>query len=121
MPLVSKPAACASLAERLARTGAGPDREMVGDAGHAERKGPYPDASEEMALGEAVEVGGADVPDVRLDDGAGGNSSICDEPAKPLRRNGIVLIVEGRAGHGTSSARISAGQFLRSWRRPGFA
>lgn len=103
VPLVSKPAACASLAERLARAGAGPDREIVGDAGHTEREGPDSDASEEMALGEAVEVGRAKVPDVGLTDNSGANSSICDEPAKPLRRDRIVLIVEGRSGHGTKT------------------
>jgi hypothetical protein len=97
VPLVSKPAAFACLAERLAWAGSGPDRPIVGPAGPAEREAPKPDAGEEMALGVASQIVGADVPDVPCIDVSGSNQSICDEGAQPFRRKRIALIIVGAA------------------------
>ena len=56
VPLVSKPSSFACRAERLARTGTGPNRSIVWPAGEAKCVAPNADAGEEVALGEAVEV-----------------------------------------------------------------
>jgi hypothetical protein len=52
VPLISKPAAFACRAERLARAGTGPDGPVVGPPGAPEGVGPDADTGEEVALGE---------------------------------------------------------------------
>jgi hypothetical protein len=47
--------------KRLTRTGAGPDRPVVGPAGKAEGMGPSADPGEEMALGISFEVGSPNI------------------------------------------------------------
>lgn len=56
VPLVSKPKSCACRAERLARTGTGPNRSVIRPSGHAEGVAPDADSCEEMALCVASEV-----------------------------------------------------------------
>jgi hypothetical protein len=63
VPLVIKPSAFACRAERLARTGTGPNRSIIGPAGETKRVAPDADAGEEVALCEAGEVGRIDVLD----------------------------------------------------------
>jgi len=63
VPLVIKPAARACDAERLTRTGTGPEGVVVGDAGKPQGVGPPAQPGEEVQLGVAVEVGGSDVSD----------------------------------------------------------
>jgi hypothetical protein len=55
VPLVSEPASFACRGERLAGTGAGPDRAAIGPTGSTERVRPDADAGEEMALDEPSE------------------------------------------------------------------
>jgi hypothetical protein len=53
---IIKPNAFACLAERLARTGTGPNRSVVSPASESKRDGPSAKAGEEMALGESAKV-----------------------------------------------------------------
>jgi hypothetical protein len=97
VPLVSKPSSFACRAERLARTGTGPNRSVVWPASTAESQAPDPDAGEEVALCEAGEVGRAHVLDASLIDDAGRDVSSVDEVSEPLSCIGVDLVVVG--GH----------------------
>jgi hypothetical protein len=55
VPLVIEPASFACRGERLAGTGAGPDRAVVRPAGSTQGIGPDADAGEEVALDESSE------------------------------------------------------------------
>lgn len=79
MPLVRKPSSFACLAERLARTGTGPNRSVVWPAGATKRKGPHAESGEEMALREPFEVARADVFNAAPVDDAIGDESGGDE------------------------------------------
>jgi hypothetical protein len=61
VPFVIKPSAFACRAERLARTGTGPNRSIVWPAGKSECVRPDADAGEEVALCESVKVSGMDI------------------------------------------------------------
>jgi hypothetical protein len=56
MPWVRKPSSSACRAERLARTGTGPNRSIIGPAGLTQGIGPNADSGEEMALCEFAQV-----------------------------------------------------------------
>ena len=56
VPLVIKPSTFACRAERLARTGAGPNRSIVRPTRTSQGKAPNANAGEEMALGKTGEV-----------------------------------------------------------------
>ena len=96
VPLVSKPSAFACRAERLARTGTGPNRSIVGDAGQSQGMRPDADAGEEVALREAAQVGGMNVLDAAFIDDAIGDVSGGDEVAEPSCCIGVYLVVVGR-------------------------
>lgn len=95
MPLVSKPAAFACAAERLAWAGSGPDSAIVGPPGAAERVGPNSDAGEEMTLSKSGKFVGMNVTDVPLVHDAGRDAPRSDQVAQPLRGVRVVLVVEG--------------------------
>ena len=83
----------AGATERLARTGARPDRDIFRPAGEAEGERPAADAREEVALHESGEVGG-----LHVGNAAGVNVAVGDEPAahefaEPGRGLGIELVV----------------------------
>ena len=61
MTVVRESCSLARGAERLARTRAGPDVPVIGPAGETEGIAPDPDAGEEVALGVAVKVVGANI------------------------------------------------------------
>jgi hypothetical protein len=63
VPLVSKPSAFACRAERLARTGTGPNRSVIWPSGGTKRKRPATDAGKEVALDESLQVGGVNIFD----------------------------------------------------------
>jgi hypothetical protein len=63
VPLVIKPSSRACRAERLARTGTGPNRSIIWPAGATKGVGPNADAGEEMALGVVLEIIGVDILD----------------------------------------------------------
>lgn len=78
VPLVSKPAAFACRAERLAGAASGPDGAIVGPSGATERMAPDADAGEEMALRVPAQLVGSNILDapfvnVAGRDVAGGN------------------------------------------------
>jgi hypothetical protein len=85
VPLVSKPSSFACRAERLARTGTGPNRSIVGQPARRERKGPDADAGEEMALGESCKVGGVYILNAPFVDHARRDVAGGDQVAQPLR------------------------------------
>jgi hypothetical protein len=99
VPLVSKPAASASRAERLARTGASPCGSAVRPPGAAEGVAPDPNAGEEVALGVPLEFVGGDVTDVPLIDIARRDVARGDQVAKPGRAELVdLVVVSGHAG-----------------------
>jgi hypothetical protein len=63
VPLVIKPSARACRAERLARTGTGPNRSVIWPAGAAKGVGPNADAGEKVTLVVRLEVMGVYVLD----------------------------------------------------------
>jgi hypothetical protein len=78
VPLVSKPAAAACRAERLAGTRAGPHRFIVRPAGETERETPSANAGEEVALSESNKLNCCNVADVPVVDFAVRNVSAFD-------------------------------------------
>lgn len=98
VPLVVKPATCASHAERLAGTRAGPHSAVVGPAGEAQGVRPNADAGEEVALSVAAKVVGSDVENAPRVDVAGGQVAGSDEVSQPLGDIEVdfVVVVHGR-------------------------
>jgi hypothetical protein len=112
VPLVSKPSSFACRAERLARTGTGPNRSVVWPASTAESQAPDPDAGEEMALGELAEVVGAHVLDASGVNDAIGDVSGGDEVAEPAGCIFINLVVVGGLRHGQASPCPAPGAWI---------
>lgn len=84
--------------EGLAGATAGPGGAVVGPSSESKSEAPAPDAREEVALGEAVEVGGGDVGDAALVNGAIGDVSFRDEFPQPGGGERIILrVVSGHA------------------------
>ena len=98
VPLVSKSSAFACRAERLARTGTGPNRSIIWPAGGTKRVAPDADAGEEVALREAVEITRVDVFDASLVDDSISDVTGCNEVSEPLSCIGFDLVVERRHG-----------------------
>jgi hypothetical protein len=120
VPLISKPAAFACRAERLAGTGAGPDRSIVGPSGLSQGEAPDADASEEVALNKSGKVGRSDIFDAPFVDLAMRNEAIGDQFAQPRRRERVVLVVVGPHPHRQQSSRsrcsFARSSASRSWR-----
>lgn len=101
VPLVSKPAAFACRAERLAGAAPGPDGAVVGPAGPSKSVAPDADAGEEMALGVGSKVIGRHVLDRAFVDIAGCDVAVGDQVAQPSGRVGVDLVVVGTHDNGT--------------------
>jgi hypothetical protein len=97
VPLVIKPSSFACRAERLARTGTGPNRSVVWPAGAAKGEAPDTDASEEVALAEATQVVWVNVLDASLVDDTCRNVPGGDEVSEPLGGVWVDFIVVGAA------------------------
>jgi len=97
VPLVSKPSALACRAERLARTGTGPNRSIVAPTGTPERKGPDADTGKKMALRELAEIVWLYIFNAPGVDHAGGDVAGRDQVAQPLGCIGVDFVVVG--GH----------------------
>lgn len=96
MALVSNPFSFACLAERLARTRAGPYWPFVGPSSQSKGVGPDTNASEEVTLSEPGEFVGPDVSNVSVIDFSWRNGIRLDEFAQPRGGLRVVLIVIGR-------------------------
>jgi hypothetical protein len=115
VPLVSKPAAFACRAERLAWAGSGPDFGRVGPSGFAQGEGPDADAGEEMALNKSGKVGRYDIFDAPLVDLARRDQAVGDQLAQPRRGKRVVFVVIGRhaaAAFATTGAEKTRWPFL---------
>jgi hypothetical protein len=96
VPLVIKPSSFACRGERLARTGTGPNRSIVGPAGVAKGIGPDADAGEEMALVVGSQVIRSDILNAPFVDVARSDVSGGHQVAQPLRGVWVVLVVVRR-------------------------
>lgn len=97
VPLVSKPAAFACRAERLARAGAGPDWLVVSPSGASQGVGPDADPGEEVDLDELPQVFRVKVFDAPLVHNAGGDMPLLDQLAQP--RGGLRVNLVIQRGH----------------------
>lgn len=106
VPLVIKPSSFACRAERLARTGTGPNRSIIWPAGAPKRIAPDANACEKVALRIGAQVVGVDILNapcvyVAWRDVAGG-----DEIAQPLGGVGFYfVVVGGHCSHGPGKSR----------------
>jgi hypothetical protein len=78
VPLVSKPKSFACRAERLARTGTGPNRSVIRPAGESKRVRPDTDSGEEMALCESAKVVWSNILNTPFINFAGGDMPLGD-------------------------------------------
>ena len=99
VPLVSKPSSFTCRAERLARTGCGPDRSAVRPAGPSQRVAPHTDAGEEVALGVSGEITWSNIFNTPIINISGGNQPGLNEVAQPLRGARVELVVVGPRHH----------------------
>jgi hypothetical protein len=86
VPLVSKRSSFACRAERLARTGTGPNRSVVRPSSASKRVAPDADSCEEMALGVSAQVVWSNIfyaPGVYV---ARRNVALADQFAQPFGR-----------------------------------
>ena len=103
MPLVSKPAAFACRAERLARARSGPDGAVVGPSCLSQGVAPYADSGKEVALGVLGEFVWSDIFYAPFVHDAGGNVALVDEFSQPLGGEWVyfVVVCGGFHGHGS--------------------
>ena len=99
VPLVIKRKSFACRAERLARTGTGPNRSIVGPACASECQRPDADSGEEVALCVASEVVRSNILNVSLVDVARSNVASRNQVAQPLGGVWVVLVVIGSGSH----------------------
>jgi hypothetical protein len=90
---VAEAPAASGGAERLAGAASGPDRLVVGPAGIAEGSAPYPDAGEEVDLGEPLEVVGSKVMHAPLVDDARCDLAGRDQVMQPPNTKWIDFII----------------------------
>jgi hypothetical protein len=95
VPLVSKPAASACFAERLAWAASSPNRSVVGPSGETERVAPDADPGEEVALSIFGNVIWLDVSDVSFIYISRCNVASINQVAQPLSAIRIRFIVIG--------------------------
>lgn len=112
VPLVIKPSALACRAERLARTGTGPNRSVVWPSGAPKGVGPDANAREEVALRVPSNIVWVDIPNIPLvniarRDMAGGN-----QIAQPLGGEWVDFVVIGSWHEASRLIRV-ARLFLR--------
>jgi hypothetical protein len=97
VPLVSKPSAFACRAERLARTGTGPNRSIVRPAGASKRIRPDADSGKEMALGVSAQVVWSNILNAPFIYVTWRNVASGDQVAQPPGHVGVEFVVVG--GH----------------------
>ncbi len=112
VPLVIKPSSFACRGERLARTGASPNRSIVAPSGRPKGVGPHSNAGEEMALGEASQVAGENILDAPFIHDAGRDEPGVDQVAQPLRGIGVDLVVVRGHGDLSPSSRLEAARTM---------
>jgi hypothetical protein len=100
VPLVSNPRSSACRAERLARTGSGPNRAVVGPSCEPEGEAPAADPREEVALSVSTQSSWVHVSDVRLIYVSIRDQAALDEFSQPRSRLRVDLVVVG--SHATS-------------------
>jgi len=96
VPLVNKPSAFACRAERLARTGTGPNRSVVAPSGLSEGVAPHANACEKVALGETSKVAGVNIFYSPFIHNAGRDVPGVNQVAQPLGGRRVNLVVIGR-------------------------
>ena len=118
MPLVSKRRSLACRAERLARTGAGPNRSIVWPSGFAQGVRPDANAGEKMALRESCKVAWQDILDISFVNNSVGNMPCLYEFAQPC--SGVLVdFVVIRCHDASSPLRCNAlnpSAYVYSWR-----
>jgi hypothetical protein len=117
VPLVSKPSSFACLGERLARTGASPNRSVVAPSGSPKGVAPNADAGEEVALRETAQVAWEDILDASLVNDSMGDVSGINEVSEPLSCIGVDLVVVG--GHRFKLFKSCSASFQAKYARPG--
>jgi len=101
VPWVLKPSSSACRAERLARTGTGPNRSIICPAGTPKGERPNSDPGKEVALREAAQVAWVDIFDTPFIHDARRDMAGLDEVSQPLRGVRVELVVV--SGHGYAS------------------
>lgn len=92
---VRKPSSSACRAERLARTGTGPNRSIIWPAGATKREGPDADACEEVALRETAQIAWVDILDTPFIHDAWRYMAGLYQVAQPLGGVWVNLVVIG--------------------------
>ena len=94
VPLVSKPAAFACRAERLAWAGSGPERMIGGDSRLSQGKRPSAEAGEKVALSKSNKLVWRNVFNAPFVHYARRNFSRLNQVAQPRRAIGVYFVVE---------------------------
>jgi len=102
VPLVIKPSSLACRAERLARTGASPNRSVVAPSGRPEGMGPNANPGEKVALCETAQVAWVNIFNTPFIDIAWRDMASVDQVTQPLRSAWVYLVVVG--GHTSNSS-----------------
>ena len=79
--------------EGLAGTGAGPNREIIGDSSESKSDGPASDSSEQVYLREAFKVAPFDILNVPIINHARRDQAIVNQFAQPRRRVRVVFVI----------------------------
>ena len=109
VPLVSKPSAFASCAERLARATCSPDRSTILATSRSEGVRPYSDAREKVTLVKLFEFVGSDILDAPFINVAGRDVARGDQVAQPLRGERVDFVVVGDHACSSKLAPASSG------------
>mgnify|MGYP003341845860 FL=1 len=93
VPLIINPCSFACRAERLARTGSGPDGAVIGPSGSTQGVGPDADPCEEVALSKFKKFIWYDIFNAPFIDFARRDVALFDKFAQPCSRLGVVFII----------------------------
>lgn len=99
VPLIIKSSSFACRAERLARTGTGPNRSIVGPACAPEGMRPDADTGEEVALCVSANIFWSNIFNAPFIDITGGDVPPPNQISQPLSRVGINFVVVGSHRH----------------------
>lgn len=103
VPLISKPKSFACLAERLARTGTGPNRSVIWEPGAAKGERPNSDPGEEVTLRESAQIAWMDIFDTPFIHDAWRDVAGLYQVSQPLGGVGVELVIV--SGHTRLSGR----------------
>jgi hypothetical protein len=81
--------------KRLTRTGAGPNRSVIGPSGQSERVAPSGNAGEEVTLPISFKVLGGYVENAAVIDMTGGDQARLDQVAQPVGCKPIIFVIVG--------------------------